>query len=72
MRDEPGKGPLKHMKRRNTLHAGLSQKTPKKLVVDTKLNGVSRELYFQSNKKIWGHDLQTLDFIPSLRNLKAG
>lgn len=51
------------MKRRNTLHAGLSQKTPKKLVVDTKLNGVSRELFFQSNKEIWGHDLQTLDFI---------
>jgi hypothetical protein len=42
---------------------GFSQKTPKKLVVDTRLNGVSRELFFQSNKAIWGHDLQTLDFI---------
>lgn len=51
------------MKIRNTLHAGLSQKTPEKLVVKTELNGVSKELFFESNKHIWDHELKSLDFI---------
>ena len=45
------------------MHAGLSQKTPEKLVVKTELNGVSRELFFESNRNIWDHEFKSLDFI---------
>ena len=51
------------MKIRNILHAGLSQKTPEKLIVKTELNGVFKELFFESIKNIWDHELKSLDFI---------